>query len=672
MTQRKVKSFCRICGSSCGIVVEIEGERVLRVRGDRNHPLTAGYTCSKGRALAAAHHSPDRLLGPQVRRDGELRASNWDETLDDLADRLRGLIAESGPESIGFFLGNSGYTDSAALVVRYRFPRVLGTPQFYSDLTIDAVAKVLVSELMAGAVVFNQPDLKRCKLFLLVGTNPLVSHGHTAMLANPTQSLREMTANGEVWVLDPRRTETAAKATRHLAARPGSDYAILGYVIRELLRDGADRAFLEQHAQDVDRLAHAVEPYDLETSASLSGLPPAELQDLFAAVRNAGRLSVDVGTGVTMSRAGNVTQWLSVALMAVTGSLDRKGGAWFNPGFHTQLDRQKLRLVPPEGRRLPGPKSRPDLRAVGGEYPCSAMASEIEAGHLRALINLGGNLVTCMPDTDRTVAALQALDVLATIEVAAGQTTAISTHVLAAKDQLERPDIGLVQDTGLPEIATSYTSAAVEAVGEARSAWWILLQIGNRLGLDFLPGIDPDTASDDDVIAFITSGSRLDHPVVSRSSYTVAGPPTFGWVNALVDTLGGWRLAPQEFVDQLAGLRVPAGDFILISRRRHHNMNSRLMEGWDRPGILLNAGDARRCGLAEGSPAVVRSAHGEVEGLVQIDPTLSRGVINVPHGFSPTNVNQLTSSADSDPLSGMAIFSGLPVTVQPVPETVTS
>ena len=99
---RTVRSFCRICTAVCGILVEVEGDRVVRVRGDRDHPMSCGYTCAKGRALPAMHHHPDRLERPLMRIDGQLQPVTWEACLDDLGGRLRAVIGEHGPLQIGF------------------------------------------------------------------------------------------------------------------------------------------------------------------------------------------------------------------------------------------------------------------------------------------------------------------------------------------------------------------------------------------------------------------------------------------------------------------------------------------------------------------------------------------------------------------------------------------
>jgi len=664
---RRVKTNCRICISYCGIVVDVEDDQVVRVQGDREHPVTYGYTCSKGRALPNQHHHPRRLERPQKRVGAALVETTWDDVLDDLAGKLRNIIEESGPGAVGIFLGGGGYIDTAGYSAIHNIPRVLKTPSYYSDVTIDGVARYWVAELMCGIYAQQpQPDLENCKLVLFIGQNPMVSHGHTTRVSVPIDRLRQFRRQGEVWVIDPRRTETAANATRHVAPRPGTDYAILAYLVREILREGADREYLEKHAQDVDRLTEAVQAYTVEKASEISGVSAADLSDLLAAVRRAGRLMVDIGTGVTMARECNLVSWLSWALMIVTGSLDREGGGWFNPGLLLNLDKRDIPPAPLEGSRRPGPKSRPDLVSIAGEYPCVAIADEIEAGNLRALINLSANLVATLPGTTRTVAALKKLDVLATIEIIGNATTDISTHVLPTKDQMERADF--VPDVTYPFLATEYAPAAMEAVGDRKSYWWILTQLGKRLGVEFLPGVDPDTASDDEVLGNLTKSAPVSFADLLDGEVHIHDPkPIIGWLQRHVDEkLGGWRLAPQVVVDQLKDMEIPREALVLLSRRQAKHQNSRMIHEETLKAILINLAEASRAGLKDGDRAIVRSDYGSLEGVVKIDGTLPDGVLNVPHGWEDDfNVNLLTGLEPADPLTSMAWLSGFPVSIAP-------
>jgi anaerobic selenocysteine-containing dehydrogenase len=671
MAVKTHKTFCRVCGSGCGIEVDVDGERVVRVRGDKSHPLTQGYTCSKGRGLPDIHHGADRLLVPKMRVDGALRPAGWDQVLDDLGARLRKVIAESGPESIAVNLGGGGYMDSSSYMIARDIPRLIGTPAFYTTTTIDVISKMIVPEMVGGfSAVMTRPDFARCRMVMYVGTNPLVSHGHTSMLNNPAQRMREMCAKGEVWVLDPRKTETAAKATRHLAPRQNTDYAVLAFLVREILKDGADRDYLTAHAQDVEGLAKAVDRFTVDAAADISGLPPDDLLALLDAVRRVGRLSVETGTGLSMAMSGNVTQWLSWALMIVTGSLDREGGSWGHPGFLLKFDEMFAAMppAPPEGWRGPGPKSRPELPSIQGEYPCVAIPDEIEAGNMRAMINLSGNIVASMPHTNRLMAALAKLDVLATVEIVETPTVKASTHVFPAKDQLERPDLPLAVDTFFPTLAAQYTPPIVKPLGDVRSYWWILGQIGKRIDLDFFPGLDVDTATDEDIMRRMAANGRRSFDDIRDQRFVIADTNIkFGWMLDLADRVGGWRLAPAELVKQLDTIEPPA-PLVLISRRPAHRMNSRVMDPRGGGAALhVSPEDAANAGLKSGSMAIVRSPHGAVKGVVKIDRSLRQGVMNVPHGLvDADNVNHLTSGNDVEPFTGMPRYSGLPVSLEAV------
>ena len=215
---RTARTYCRVCTVQCGLVVEIEGERVGRIKGDTAHPASKGYSCPKGRALGQVHHHPDAILHPQMRTDGVLVNSDWDRVLDDLAVKLVAIRDKYGPQSIGIFFGSglgmdaSGYRMAEALLAG------LGTPAKFTPMTIDGCAKVLVACMVGGFPGLSpRPDYDRAKCVLMVGVNPMVSHGHNIAMVNPGHILKDVTARGALWVIDPVRTESAVFATGHLA-----------------------------------------------------------------------------------------------------------------------------------------------------------------------------------------------------------------------------------------------------------------------------------------------------------------------------------------------------------------------------------------------------------------------------------------------------------------------
>ena len=654
------RTYCRICIAGCGLEIDVEDGRAVAVRGDDAHPLSAGYTCSKGRALPAIHHDPGRLDGPLLRVDGAQQPATWDEVLGDLDHRLADIVRESGPGSVGFFLGGGIYNDTAGYWSFRRLSRRLDSGHIYSDTTIDSAAKYRAMELIAGTYSLMPHVDPDARLVLMFGTNPVVSHGQTPMFEDPVQRMRRATRAGEVWVVDPRVTESAHHATRHLAIRPGADHALLAWLVRELLAHDADPDLLAPRVHNLDALAHAVAPFTLDVVTARTGLGAEECRDLLAAVRRAGRLAVLTGTGVTMSAGGNVAEWLVWALLTITDSFDRPAGMWFNPGYLARLDERTA--IPTVGPPQPGPPSFPHIAPLMGEWPAVAVPAEIEAGRLRALIVLGGNLVTALPDTGRVLAALPRLDVLVTVDVAHTPTTALATHVLPTHAQLERPDLSLLNDLYNSTRMMQYTAAVLPQHPDRRAGWWVIARIARTLGVDVLPdGLDPDTTPDDTVLDLAGGADTVAALRGADPPWLTAPSPVHDWViPRLADA--PWDLAPAPLVDQLQTLDDEPG-LVLIPRRMPKRFNGRPLTTDDEPEVLLHPDDARALGIGEGDLVEVTSATGSVAVPARLAPAMRTGTVSINHGWSEANVNRLISSRSVDPLTGMPRMSGTTVTL---------
>ena len=674
---RTERSYCRVCTSQCGILVDIVGDQVVKVRGDRDHPVTHGYTCPKGRALGEMHHHPKRIERPLMRTTaGELRPTSWDACLGDLGAKLRRIIDEHGPSAVGIFFGSGLGMDASGYRMSEALQAAIGTPAKFSPLTIDGTAKTLVSTLVGGFPGFSvRPDYDRVNLVLYIGINPMISHGHTVAMPNPAPTIKAAAARGEVWVIDPRENETAGFASRHMAPLPGADYAILAYLVRDLLREGADPGVLASRSVDAEALRQAVAPFTAERAARISSVSTEDLADLLASVRKAGRLAIETGTGVTMSEGANLTQWLAWALMILTDSMNRPGGTWFHPGFNNQFDAFPLPIITePFG---PGPKSRPELPSFVGDWPCVALPDEINAGNIKAFVNLGGSMIRSFPDANELGAALQRLEVFATLEIIENETTALSTHVLPTKDQLERPDFGL-WDFLSPRVDAQFSPAAVGAVGDRRSAWWILSQLIGSMGFEppaSAPADDREDGADLAMLSTLMPYARcsFDDLVEKRHVETPAPELPAAWVDQHVERFGGWRLAPAVLVQQLATVsraQLAAADgprtLTLIPRRQRRHLNAQFLFLGAASDVLLNPADAAELGVTEGQQVVVRSGAGEIVAVARVDAKVRAGVVSVPHGHVDANVNLLTSIRQVDQVTGMARYSGVPVTVHPV------
>jgi len=671
MTAREVRSYCRICAAACGIIVSVDGERVRRVRGDPDHPVSRGYTCPKGRALPDWHHAAERLDEPLLHG----RPVSWPEVLDDLAQVVRSATDTGGPDAVGAYLATGLAYDIAGWMTAERLLRRLGTRQRYTPVTVDNAPVLRAAELVTGTSELNTVwDPSRSRLLLLFGTNPVVSHGYGTTLADPITRIREFRARGgQVWVIDPRRTETAALADVHVAIRPGADHLVLAWLVRELLADGADLDELESHCDraDVERLRVAVAPFDLERVSRDAGVDETDLRALLSAVRNAGRLAAMCGTGVTMSRDGVVAEWLRWALLIVTGSADREGGMRFNQGWLFPLDRRSWDRKPADAGSAPesGPAARPELPRWLGQHPCVALADEIERGPLRVLLVGGGNPLTAFPEPDRTRAALAHLDALVVLDVVHSEISATATHVLPVAGQLERGDISMLENVSFAN-GPQHTTAVVDPGAMRRPAWWVLAQLARRLDVDVLGGQEPDACDDETILRGIAAASADGYDVLAAAgSHGVQAPDRYGWVHDHVLPGGRWQVAPPSLVARLDHRPDPETGLVLTPRRRVRSMNSaRYVAIADRdrePAVIhMHPDDADASGVADGAYVRVTSAHGELEGVARLDTGIRPGVLSCTHGVIETNAGSLTSARRNvDPDTGMPQASGVRVTL---------
>lgn len=663
---------CRLCPAFCGMTIEIEGTTVVAARGDPEHPISRGYLCPKGRSVGAFHHHAKRLDFPLV-HGGQ---SNWDATLDDLAARMKSIIARDGPEAIGYYTASGGAYDSAGRSTIGAFFRKLGSTQRYSAVTVDCAPGMRAQQIVTGgrAEITPEwfPDEHAPKLALTIGSNPVVSHAQLGMmLSDPVRWIREYQAlGGELWVIDPRRTETARFGDHHMAIRPGADALLLAYLARELLDEGADLAELEAHvaADDVDNLRAALAPFDLELVASRTALDPAQIKQLLGAIRRAGKLVITLGTGLNFTPDALVTQLLRWVILVVTGSVDREGGMWVNVGWYDQLEQREH--WPTNSAAPPTPRSRPDLPMWLGEVPCGAMVDEIERGNLKALFINGGSPLTAFPEPDRLRAALGSLELLVVIDVMANELTEMATHVLPAAAMLERSDL-----PGGWSQHMAYTPQILPMGANRRKTWWMLAQLGRRLGFEVPEGIDPDSASDDDVLMLAAANGRQPpEELFASGPRGIVLPRIYGWVHDRVLPGGKWQIAPDALLSRLPDLLKSEEEprhFRLVSGRELHSHNRmpygryghKRFDAEELPCIGIHPADAARTGLGAGDVVTVTGDEGTISGSLRLDETLLPGTLHLTHGWLGRNVCHL-ASRELDPETGQPVMaSAIPVEI---------
>jgi formate dehydrogenase len=719
-TEQKV-TFCRICEPLCGMVATVEDGQLTKLRPDPDHPLSRGYACPKGIAMAEVHNDPDRVLHPLRRTvDGGFERVSWETALDDIGNRLKRVIAERGPGSVAWYMGNPGALSYAHTLWVKGFLDGLGSPHYYSAGSQDVNNRFAASALMYGSpLLLPIPDLKRTRFLLMVGANPLVSHGSVVSSPRIREQLLELE---RVVVIDPRRSETA-RQFEHVPIRPDTDAWLLLSLLHVIFEEGlADRVYLERFASGADALERAVREYPPEATAERTGVPAAQARELardFTAAQGA----VAYGrTGSCLGRFGTLVAFLLDALNAVTGNLDAPGGAVFgDPPI--ELDKLAERFgLATYGQRRSRVGGFPD---VIGNLPATLLPQEIETpgeGQVRALFVSAGNPVLSVPDGDALERAFGSLDLLVSLDLYVNETNRHADYVLPATTFYERDDVPLAF-LGLFTTPFIQTTEAVAApAGEAREEWRTIDQISRRIGvapysvppLRWLAKLGVRLSPRTLVDLLLRTGPRGDLFGLRRSGLSLAklARKPHGVVLAeqvatgvLTDKLRTpgkrLRLAPAEIVGEIGRLSGVNGaeegfPLLLIGLRELRSHNSwmhnapLLMRGGRTQALRVHPDDALAHGLEDGEQARIESRAGDVTVPVLVTDEMTPGTVALPHGWghrggwslanshAGANVNVLAGSRpeDLERLAGMAHLTGIPVRVSPVrpeqPESVES
>ena len=654
------------------MIVNIDAaDRVLKAEGDPDHRATRGYSCGKGRAIPERHDSPERLLHPRIRG----RDTSWDACLADLGERLNAVRDEHGSAAIGRFFGTGGAYDTLGLSALGRLVAALDTPQCYGAATVDVAPLYRAAQMVTGfhaMVPCWAPGPQAPSLAIMLGANFCVSHNYMGSdMANPVQKLREYReAGGEIWTIDPRRTKSTLNSDHHLALRPNSDVFLLAWLVRELLDHGADEHELATSCkpEDLAALRLAVQPCTLERAARQTGLAPDALLQLLEAIRRHRQVAILVGTGIAFSPHGLVCEWLRWVLLILTGSLDREDrkGMFFTVGSLGKIELGSWSNPAPVDRADPAPQSRPDLPGFFGEHACAALADEIEAGNLKALIVFGGNPLLAIPEPDRIARALAMLDVLVVIDPFDNAISCAATHALPSAWLLERTD--LRQRPELLQIAP----AVVTPLGESKSGWWIVGAIAEQLGLDiFGDGLPLAERTEETIYRQMFASARVTFDDLAAAGVDgIETPRMDGWFHKAVLRDRGWRIAPAAMIERLTALEdeEPA-EAVLVAGRVDFATNSMVFPSAIRrnvtpPDIHVSQDLAQSNALADGDVVRLKTRAGQLDGSIRIDANLNDGTVWMNHGWQERNVNNLLDTREIDPLTTQPFFSAIPISIE--------
>ncbi len=707
-------TLCRFCGAFCPIRVTVEGGRATGVVGVKENELYAGYTCIKGRALPDQHNDPNRILHTLQRNAGGGHDRISVETaMDEVADRLARMIDEHGPRSVALYSGTYSYLYTAGAELSKSFMRAIGSPMLLDPSTMDQPGKPLSlgfhGRWEAGPQSFSDADV-----WMLVGTNPIVSRWGGIPHSNPAKQLHDAKQRGmKLIVVDPRRSDCARKADVFLQPRPGEDPTLLAGMIRVILEeDRLDHDFLAEHVEGLDGLRQAVARFTPDYVAARADVPEERVVEAARVFAAAERGMVSCGTGPNMARRGTLTEYLVLVLNTLCGRWVRAGERVTNPLVTLPPMSWRAQALPrPEKVYGFGEKMR--VRGLSESLaglPISAAADEMlleGEGRIRALLVLGGNPMAAWPDQLRTHRALQALELSLSFDLTMSATAKLCDYVVGPKLSLESPAITQMHELlgfygvshGYPAPYAQYASKVVDppAGSEVIEEWEFFYGLGQRMGLALdIRGNALDMTrkpTSDELIELLCVGSRVPLDEVKRypNGHVFDDPPVLatpreeGWSTRL-------DVGSPEMMRELVEVRdeaffahagydaTPVYSHRLISRRMHNFYNSsgqhieRLTREFSYNPAFMHPEDLEALGFSSGEVIEIRSADGAIEGIVEPDSDVRRGVVSMAHawGGAPSdddklrtigsNTGRLSSVAGRlDPRSGQPLMSAIPV-----------
>ena len=478
---------CPLCEAICGIAVEIEDNKILRIRGDAEDPFSHGYICPKGVALQDIQHDPDRLQKPlrrSINGHGWTEVT-WDEALDEAGDKLGEIQERHGRDAVGVYVGNPTGHSYSAVLYGILLNLVLGTKRVFSANSVDALPRLLTSlHLFGSQTLLPIPDLDRTDFLLILGANPVVSNGSVMTAPDAGRRVKAIRERGgRVIVVDPRRTETADIADQHIFIRPASDaFLLLGMLHTIFTEQLGSPGKLEGFVDGMGALRALTSPFPPERVAAITGVPADVIRSLardFAKARSAvcyGRM------GTCTQEFGAVTTWLIDALNIATGNLDRPGGSMFTtPAFDLVATASILGQSGAFGRW----KSRVSgLPEFNGELPSATLAEEIETpgeGQVRALITHAGNPVLSLANGTRLARAFEKLDFMVSIDIYRNETTSLANLILPPTFGLEHDHYPLLFHSLAVRNTAKYSLPLLKAAPDALADWQILTGISTRV-----------------------------------------------------------------------------------------------------------------------------------------------------------------------------------------------
>ncbi len=481
---KPVKTTCPYCGVGCGVEALVDGDSIIGVRGDRQHPANQGRLCVKGSALHETTDLNGRLLYPEVNGT----RVTWDAALDKVAQEFSRIVREHGPDAVAFYVSGQLLTEDYYVANKLM-------KGYIGSANIDTNSRLCMASAVAGykrafgndAVPCSYEDLECADLIVLVGSNAAWAH---PVVYQRIEAARKTRPGMRLIVVDPRRTATCEGADMHLPLKPGTDAVLFNGLLGWLNRCGAiDRDFISQHTNGFGAAMQAAREWTPARVAQACELPLDDVLAFFCAFSETRRSVALYSQGVNQSSSGVDKSNAIINCFLATGRIGRAGMGPFSitgqpnamggrevGGLANQLAAHMDFTAQDIARvqrfwNSPVIADKPGLKAVD-------LFKAVAEGKIRAVWIMATNPVVSMPDADAVRKALQDCELVVVSDMTRDTDTARLADILL-------PATGWGEKSGTvtnSERCISRQRSILPPPGEARHDWWIISQVAQRMG----------------------------------------------------------------------------------------------------------------------------------------------------------------------------------------------
>jgi anaerobic selenocysteine-containing dehydrogenase len=486
------KTGCVLCAQNCGLEVFVEGNRITKVKGDKDNPRSKMYACRKGANIAFHQHHAQRLTHPLKKTGDRFERISWDQAIGEIAAKLKEIVGTYGPKSYAY-MGGGGQGCHFDAAFGVRLMRALGSRYHYSPLAQELTGIFWASGRFTGRqYLFGIPDEHASDMILAIGWNGMQSH----QMPRAPLVLKDFSKDPAklLVVIDPRRSETAEIADIHLPIRPGTDALLTKAMIALILQEGwHNKNYIERHITGFAEIEPWFRGFDAKRAIEICELDFEEVREV-CRLLSTRSWCMHTDLGIYMNRHSTAASYLHLLLSALCGRLCVPGGNVI-PGHLMPIGAHTDERDPKTWRTV-----TTGFPALMGVFPPNVLPEEIMNDHperIRAVLCCQSNPLRSYADTTAYEEACKKLDLLVTCELAMTETAALSHYVLPARSGYESWD-GTFFAWTFPEIYFQMRRPVVEPLGEPLDLSEILVRLADALGI--IPAIPQslfDAASKD-------------------------------------------------------------------------------------------------------------------------------------------------------------------------------